>query len=97
MNKEYVSEVHDNYRKPEISPTKGVYLFNYLEEEDQEKWKKKVYDMVVEEEQEPMKQSTYKQQFCDEERKQLEKFLRTVTPAGKTCYEQRENQTLVKP
>lgn len=33
MNKEYVSEVHDNYRKPEYSPEKQVYLFNYLEEE----------------------------------------------------------------
>lgn len=33
MDKEFVSENHDNYRKPEYSPEKGVYLFNYMEEE----------------------------------------------------------------
>jgi len=33
MGKEYVSEGHDNFRRPEYSPEKGVYLFNYLEEE----------------------------------------------------------------
>lgn len=33
MNKEYVSEIHDNYRKPEYNGERGVYLFDYLEEE----------------------------------------------------------------
>lgn len=53
--------------------------------------------MVVEEETDPLKKSIYKQQFCDAERKDLEKFMKGVTPAGKTCYEVKENQTLVKP
>ena len=30
MDKELISEGHDNYRKPEYSPEKGVYLFDYL-------------------------------------------------------------------
>ena len=34
MDKEYISEVHDNYRKPEFSPEKKVYLFNYVDEEN---------------------------------------------------------------
>ena len=33
-NKEFVSENRDNFRKPEFSPEKGVYLFNYLDEQD---------------------------------------------------------------
>ncbi len=33
MEKEYVSENHDNFRKPEYSPEKKIMLFNYLEEE----------------------------------------------------------------
>ena len=61
MDKEFISEAHDNFRKPELSPQKGIYLFNYLDEEGQEKWKKKIYDMVVDEEVDPMKKSSYKQ------------------------------------
>lgn len=34
MEKEYVSENHDNYRRPELSPNKGEYLFDYFEEEE---------------------------------------------------------------
>jgi hypothetical protein len=30
MDKEYVSEHHDNYRRPEYDRDKNVYLFNYL-------------------------------------------------------------------
>ena len=33
MDKEYVSEIHDNFRKPEYSPEKKIYLFNYVDEE----------------------------------------------------------------
>ena len=60
MGKEYVSEVQDNYRKPEYSPEKGIYLFNYLDEEGQDKWKKKIIDMALAEESEEKKTSTYK-------------------------------------
>mmetsp|Transcript_14261 Transcript_14261/g.13832 ORF Transcript_14261/g.13832 Transcript_14261/m.13832 type:complete len:83 (+) Transcript_14261:169-417(+) len=52
MEKEYVSENHDNFRKPEYSPEKGIYLFDYTDEEGQEKWRKKLYEMVVEDEKE---------------------------------------------
>lgn len=43
MDKEYISEIHDNYRKHEYSPEKGVYLFNFLDVEGQEKWVKKIF------------------------------------------------------
>jgi hypothetical protein len=46
MEKEFISEVHDNYRRPEYSPEKKVYLFNYLDEESQELWRKKLYEMA---------------------------------------------------
>lgn len=39
MDTEYISEVHDNYRKPEQTDEKGVYLFNFLDKEGQDKWK----------------------------------------------------------
>jgi len=31
MDTEYISEVHDNFRKPEQTDEKGVYLFNFLD------------------------------------------------------------------
>jgi hypothetical protein len=34
MDKEFISEVHDNFRKPEFSPDKGIFLFDYLKTED---------------------------------------------------------------
>ena len=49
MEKEYISEVHDNYRKPEYSPEKNVFLFNYLDEEGQELMKKKILEKYHEE------------------------------------------------
>jgi hypothetical protein len=30
MEKEYISEKNDNYRKPEYYEEKGVYLFNFM-------------------------------------------------------------------
>ena len=50
MDKEYISEIHDNFRKPEYSPEKKVYLFNYLEEDGQELWRKKLYEMALDDE-----------------------------------------------
>ena len=46
MGQEFVSEGHDNFRKPEYSPEKGVYLFNYLEEEEQDKHKQKLVEQA---------------------------------------------------
>jgi len=45
--KEFISENHDNYRKAEYSPEKGVYLFNYLDEEGQDKWRRMVYESAM--------------------------------------------------
>lgn len=53
--------------------------------------------MVIEDERDPSKLSSYKQQFCGEEKKDLEKFLKTVTPAGKSCYDAKESNNLVRP
>ena len=33
MELEFISEVHDNFRKPEYSEENGGFLFNYLEGE----------------------------------------------------------------
>lgn len=33
MDKEYISEVHDNYRKPEFDES-GIPLFNFLDTQD---------------------------------------------------------------
>ena len=30
MDKEYISEIKDNYRKPEYYREKGTYLFNFM-------------------------------------------------------------------
>ena len=84
---EYVSEVKDNYRRPEYS--EGVYLFNFLDEDSQERWKRKLYEMAVEGETLEVKQSTYKALFCGEEGKWWEHVVKQVTPAGKPCYKER--------
>lgn len=76
MDTEYISEVHDNYRKPELTDEKGVYLFNFLDKEGQDKWKLKIYEMAVKDECEEVKNSTYKQLFCGEEKKWWEEVLR---------------------
>lgn len=59
MDKEYISEAKDNYRKPEYVKEKGVYLFNYMGKDDQEMWKKKLYEMTVEGESDALKKTMY--------------------------------------
>ena len=87
MDKERISEMNDNYRKPEFLQDKGVYLFNFLTTDNQEQWKKKLYEMAVEGEAEKFKLSTYKQLFCgDQEKQWWDKVFSSVTPAGKPCY-----------
>ena len=95
MEKENISEVHDNFRSHEKDNT-GTFLFNFLHVEGQEKWVKKIFDMAVEQESEDVKQSTYKQLFCGEEKKWWESILGKITPAGKTCYKEKP-KTLVTP
>ncbi len=96
MDKEYISEGHDNFRKHEYSPEKGIYLFNFLDVADQERWRKKIFEMAVEGESEEIKQSTYRQLFCGAEKKWWESVMQQVTPAGKTCYKDKP-KTLVTP
>jgi len=76
-------------------------LFNFMTTDNQEKWKKKLYEMAVEGEAEEFKLSTYKQLFCggDQEKKWWDQVFRTVTPAGKPCYKADEykGKPLVTP
>ena len=67
MEKEYVSENRDNFRKPQYSPEKGIYLFDYTDEDGQEKWKKKLYGMVMENEKEQHMSTAYRDQMCTSE------------------------------
>lgn len=95
MDKEYISEVHDNYRKPEFGET-GIPLFNFLDLEGQEKWKRKIYEMAVRDECEEVKRSAYQELFCSEDKKWWQDIMAKVTPAGKTCYLEKPKE-LVTP
>ncbi len=95
MDKEYISEIHDNYRKHEYGES-GIPLFNFLDEEGQEKWKRKIYDMAVKDESDEVKKSTYQQLFCASDKQWWESILAQVTPAGKTRYLDKP-KTLVTP
>ena len=86
MDKEYISEIKDNYRKPEYYREKGTYLFNFMGQDNQEHWKKKLYDMAVEGESEDLKKTTYQILFCNEEKKWWDQVFQMVTAAGKPCY-----------
>ena len=100
MDKECISEMNDNYRRPEFYQEKNVYLFNFLTTDNQEQWKKKLYEMAVEGEAEEFKLSTYKQLFCgDQEKQWWDKVFSSVTPAGKPCYKASEyrGKPLVTP
>ena len=87
MEKEQITEQHDNYRKPEFDDERGIFLFNFISQDNQEMWKKKLYDMAVEGETEEFKITTYKQLFgSPEEKHWWDQVFRNVTPAGKPCY-----------
>jgi hypothetical protein len=87
MEKEQITEQHDNYRKPEFDDERGVFLFNFVSQDNQEMWKKKLYDMAVEGETEEFKITTYKQLFgSPDEKAWWDQVFRNVTPAGKPCY-----------
>ena len=93
MDKEYISEIHDNYRKHEYGET-GIPLFNFLDEEGQEKWRRKIYDMAVKDESEEVKRSTYQELFCSSDAAWWHSILAQVTPAGVSCY--KDKPTLLK-
>ncbi len=86
MDKEYISEKKDNYRKPEYFQDEGVYMFNYLEKDNQEKWKKRLYDMALEGESDELKKTMYQVLFCDSEKAWWDSVFKLVTPAGKPSY-----------
>ena len=87
MEKELITEQHDNYRRPEFDDERGVFLFNFVSQDNQEMWKKKLYDMAVEGETEEFKITTYKQLFgSPDEKAWWDQVFRNVTPAGKPCY-----------
>jgi hypothetical protein len=59
MDREYISEAKDNFRKPEYSKEQDAYLFNYLNQDFQELWKRKLYDLTVEGESDALKKTMY--------------------------------------
>ena len=93
MDKEYISEVHDNYRRPEFDLT-GEALFNFLDSDEQEQWKLKLYEKAVENENEQVKRSSYKELFCSPENKWWQEIMTIVTPAGKACYKEKPSQLI---
>ena len=58
MRREYISECHDNYRKPQYSEDNQL-LFNYFDQEEIELFKQKVYTIAAENERENQNRSTY--------------------------------------
>jgi hypothetical protein len=95
MDREYISEAKDNYRKPEYY--KGSYLFNYMGQEQNEMWKKKLYEMTVEGESDALKKTMYQVLFCGEERQWWQKVFSIVTPAGKPRYNKPLSNVTVTP
>ena len=88
MDKECISENKDNFRKPEYYKEKDVYLFNFMGQDNQDKWKKKVYEMAVEGESDELKKTMYQVLFCGEEKQWWDSVFKMVTPAGKACYKE---------
>ena len=65
MKRPYISENHDNYRKPESG--EGIneqFLFNYFDLEEIELFKRKLYEKASTEERELRNLSIYKELFC---------------------------------
>ena len=61
-------------------------MFNYLEKDNQEKWKKRLYDMALEGESDELKKTMYQVLFCDSEKAWWDSVFKLVTPAGKPSY-----------
>lgn len=64
MKRPYISENHDNYRKPEGPvDVNEQFLFNYFDLEEIELFKKKLYEKATTEEREIRNLSMYKEFF----------------------------------
>lgn len=64
--REYISENHDNFRKPEKGEDKDSLLFNYFESDEIEMLKKRIFEMHQTKEREQRNKSSYKEQFCQQ-------------------------------
>ena len=72
MKRAYISESHDNYRKPhhvregaheQIEETNQQYLFNYFDSDEIERFKRLLFEMASVEEREIRNQTMYKEFF----------------------------------
>ena len=72
MKRAYVSESHDNYRKPhnvcdsahqQVEETNQQYLFNYFDSDEIARLKRLLFEMATEEEREIRNQTMYKEFF----------------------------------
>lgn len=79
--KHIMSEKQDNYRRPEYSPEKNVWLFNYCEDDSRHLWRKKLYEQALEAGEDPT--SSYKRIFGVENFEEIKQLYNEVTAAGK--------------
>jgi hypothetical protein len=63
MTTPFISESHDNYRKPEAVKSEKTYIFNYLDKESIEQYKKFLFKIYEEKAREERNQTMYKEQF----------------------------------
>lgn len=82
MKREYISEAHDNYRKPERAADTSQLLFDYFDQEELDLFRKKVYTLLKEKESEHKLQTCYQQFFASEQMQRLKSEIARWTPAG---------------
>ena len=72
MKRAFISESHDNYRKPQELPSHAHeqvekanqrYLFNYFDSDEIERFKRKLFEMATVDERELRNQTMYKEFF----------------------------------
>jgi len=91
MRREYISECHDNYRKPQNSEDNQL-LFNYFDQEEIELFKHKVFSLAAENDRENKNRSSYQENFCLAELKKMLMEIEDWTAAGKAVLKDRPNQ-----
>lgn len=89
MKREYVSENHDNFRRPEKVTDNNTLLFNYFEQDEVEMFKRRLYAAYQESEREKRNKSTYSEMHCKQEFEKMIANAREVTAAGKAQYAKR--------
>ena len=63
MHTPFISEAHDNYRKPEAFSSSKTYIFNYLDKESIDQYKKFLYKHYEDKAREDRNRTMYKEQF----------------------------------